>query len=90
MQDSKRDTDVLNSLLDSVGEGKVEWYGRMALKHGNYNMWNELQVHVWCMIQGAWGWCTGMTQRDGMGREMGRVFGWTTYVHSWQIQVNVW
>ena len=22
MQDSKRDTDVLNSLLDSVGEGK--------------------------------------------------------------------
>jgi len=24
------------------------------------------------MIQGAsWGWCTGMTQRDGMGREVG-------------------
>ena len=22
------------------------------------------------MIQGAWGWCTGMTQRDGMGREV--------------------
>ena len=19
------------------------------------------------MIQGAWGWCTGITQRDGMG-----------------------
>ena len=24
MRDSKRDTDVLNSLLDSVGEGEVE------------------------------------------------------------------
>ena len=23
------------------------------------------------MIQDPWGWCTGMTQRDGMGREMG-------------------
>ena len=22
-------------------------------------------------IQDAWGWCTGMTQRDGMGREVG-------------------
>ena len=22
------------------------------------------------MIQGAQGWCTGMTQRDGMGREV--------------------
>ena len=24
------------------------------------------------MIQDAWGWCTWMTQRDGMGREVGR------------------
>jgi len=23
------------------------------------------------MIQDAWGWCTGMTQWDGMGREVG-------------------
>ena len=22
------------------------------------------------MIQGAWGWCTGMTQRDGIRREV--------------------
>jgi len=26
------------------------------------------------MIQGAQGWCTGMTQRDAMGREVGRGF----------------
>jgi len=26
------------------------------------------------MIQGAWGWCTEMTQRDGMGREVGGEF----------------
>ena len=23
---------------------------------------------------GFWGWCTGMTQRDGMGREVGGRF----------------
>ena len=26
------------------------------------------------MRQGAQGWCTGMTLRDGMGREVGRGF----------------
>ena len=25
-------------------------------------------------MQDAWGWCTGMTQRDGMGREEGGGF----------------
>ena len=25
------------------------------------------------MIQDTWGWCTGMTQRDGTGREVGGV-----------------
>ena len=26
------------------------------------------------MIQDAWGWYTGMIQRDGMGRELGEGF----------------
>ena len=25
-------------------------------------------------IQDAWGWCTGMTQREGIGREVGGEF----------------
>ena len=33
-------------------------------------MWNESPVQVGCMIWGAQAWCAGMTQRDGMGREM--------------------
>ena len=31
----------------------------------------RLPVQVRCMRQGAQGWCTGMTLRDGMGREVG-------------------
>jgi len=42
------------------------------------------------MIQDALGWCTGMTQRDGMGREVGGGFKWGTHVHPWWIHVYVW
>ena len=34
----------------------------------------RLPVQVGCMRQGAQGWCTGMTLRDGMGREVGGGF----------------
>ena len=49
-------------------------FGRMALKHVKYHVWNEMPVQVWCTILDAWGWCTGMTQRDGVGREEGGGF----------------
>ena len=42
------------------------------------------------MILVAWGWCTGTTQRDGMGREEGRGSGSETRVYLWQIHVDVW
>ena len=34
----------------------------------------ELPVQVRRTILDAWGWCTGTTQRDGMGREEGGGF----------------
>ena len=34
--------------------------------------------------------CTGMTQRDGMGREVEEGSGWGTHVNPWLIHVNVW
>ena len=46
----------------------------MTLKHVKYHVWNELPVQVRCTILDAWGWCTGMTHRDGMGREEGGGF----------------
>ena len=38
----------------------------------------------------AQGWCTGMTQRDGMEREVGGGFRMGTHVNPWLIHVNVW
>ena len=56
---------------------------------------NELEFPLWspvpvrCMSQGAQGWCTGTTQRDGMVREVGGGSGWGTHVNPWLIHVNV-
>ena len=41
-----------------------------------------------CTILDAWGWCTGTTQRDGMGREEGS--GWGTHVYLWRIHFDIW
>ena len=42
------------------------------------------------MIQDAWGWCTGMTQRDGRGGWWEGGSEWGTRVHPWWIHVDVW
>ena len=71
-------------------KARVGWFERIALKHIYYHMWNSSPVQVWCMRQGAQGWCTGMTVRDAMGRKVGGGSGWGTHVHPWLIHVNVW
>ena len=38
----------------------------------------------------AQGWCTGKTQRGGVGREAGGGSGWGTHVNPRLIHVNVW
>ena len=91
MQNSKRDTDVLNSLLDSVGEGegRMIWengietcklsYGKQIASPGSMHDTGCLKLVHWDNPEG---W-------DGEGGE-GWGSGWGTHVHPWQIQVNVW
>ena len=38
----------------------------------------------------AWDWCTGKTQKDGMGRDVGGGSGWGTHVNPLLIHVKVW
>ena len=42
------------------------------------------------MILDAWGWCTGMTQKDGMGRVGVGGFRMGTCVYLWWIHIDVW
>ena len=76
MRDSKRDTDVKNRLLDSVGEGEggMIWENSTETCIFHIHMWNRSPVQCQRMRQGAQGWCTGVTLRDGMWREVGRGF----------------
>ena len=53
---------------------RVGLFERIALKHIYYHMWNRSPVQVQCIKQRAQGWCPGMTQSDGMGRELGERF----------------
>ena len=42
------------------------------------------------MILDAWGWSTGMTQRDGTGGRWEGELGRGTRVYLWQIHVDIW
>ena len=54
--------------MDSVGEGE----GGMIWGNGIETcIIYKKQIASPGSIQDAWGWCTGMTQRDGTGREVG-------------------
>ena len=74
MQDSNRDTDVLNSLLDSVGEGE----GGMVWEKGVETC--ILSYVKWIASPGSMHdtGCSGLVHwdalRDGMGREVGGGF----------------
>ena len=58
------------------------------MKHVYYQVRNESPVYVRYRIQDAWGWCTGMIQRDDMRWEWGSGLG--THVYPWLIHVTVW
>ena len=82
-----KETQMCRTVFWTLWErSRVGWFGRMALKHEYYHMWNTSPVQVWCMRQGAWGWCNEMTR--GMGWEGSS--GWGTHVYPWWIHVNVW
>ena len=48
-------------------------------------MWNRWPGQVGCMKQGTQSWCSGTTQRDGLGKEVGEGFrmGGRMCTHGW-------
>ena len=76
-----------NKLLDSVGEGEGEVIWENHLETCIYEIDHQSKFDAWNSTQS---WCTGTTQRDGMGREVGGVQDGGTHVHLWLIHGNVW
>ena len=74
---------VEGNKMDVLG---IHWPIKLSqVKRGNFH---ELPVQFQCTILDAWGWCTGTTQRDGVGREEGS--GWGAHVYLWWIRFDVW
>ena len=70
MQNRKRDTDVQNRLLDSVGEGEGGMFRENSSETCILSMVKQITSPGWMHETSAQTWCTGKTQRDGMGREV--------------------
>ena len=74
MQDRKRDTDVQNRLLDSMGEGEGVMIWENSIETCILSSMKQITSPGWMHETSARGWCTGKTQRDGMERDVGGGF----------------
>ena len=75
MPNRKRDTDVQNRLLDSVGEGEGGMFRDNSTETSILSRVKQITSPGWMHETSAQGWCTGKTQRNGMERESGGRIG---------------
>ena len=71
MQNRKRDTDVQNRLLDSVGEGKGGMFRENNIETCILSRVKQITSPGGMHETSAQAWCTGKTQRDQVEREVG-------------------
>ena len=75
MQNRKRDTDVQNRFLDSVGEGEGGMFWENSIETSILSRVKQITSPGWMYETSAQAWCTGKTQSDGMEREVGEGIG---------------
>ena len=75
MQNRKRDTDVQNRLVDSVGEGEGGVFRENSIETSILSRVKQITSPGWMHETSAQGWCTGKTQRDWVEREVGGGIG---------------
>ena len=85
MQNRKRDTDVQNRLLDSVGEGEGGIFRENSIETCIVSRVKQITGPGWMHETSAGAWCTGKTQRNRVDREAGGGI----HINPWRIHVNV-
>ena len=75
MQNRKRDTDVQNILLDSVGEGEGGMLQENSIETCILSIVKQITSPGWMCEPSARAWCTGKTQRNRVEREVGGGIG---------------
>ena len=71
MQNRKRDRDVQNRLLDSVGEGEGGMFPENSIETCILSRVKQITSPGWMHETSARTWCTGKTQRNQVEREEG-------------------
>ena len=80
MQNRKRDTDVQNRLLDSVGEGKGGMFQENSIESCILSRVKQIISPGWMHETSARSWCTGKTQRDRVEKDVGDRDGEYMYI----------
>ena len=75
MQNRKRDTDVQNRLLDSVGEGEGGMFRENSIKTCILSRVKQITIPGWMHETSTRAWYIGKTQRDQVEREVGGGIG---------------
>ena len=75
MQNRKRDTDVQNRLLDSVGEGEGGMFRENSIETYIFSRVKQITSLCWIHETSARAWCTGKTQRNRLERQVGGRIG---------------
>ena len=89
MQNRKRDTDVQNRILDSVGKGEGGMFRQKSIKTCILSRVKQITSPGWMHETSARTWCTGKTQRDRVERKWEGGSGWGIHVNPWLIHVSV-
>ena len=75
MQNRKRDTDVQNRLLDSVGEGEGGMFRENNIETCILSRVKQIISPGWMHETSARAWCIGKTQRNRVERVVGGGIG---------------
>ena len=75
MQNRKRDTDVQNRILDSVGEGEGGIFRENSIETCILSRVKQITTPSWMHETSAWAWSPGKTQRNRVEREVGGGIG---------------
>ena len=71
MQNRKRDTDLQNRVLDSVGEDDGGMFQENSIETCILSRVKQITGPGWMHVTSSRPWCTGKTQRDRVEREVG-------------------
>ena len=75
MQNRKRDIDVQNRILDSVGECEGGMFRENSIETCILSRVKQITSPGWMHETSAWASCTGKTQRNQVEREVGGGIG---------------